>query len=338
MTKLNVSADKFQINLKFYFYLKHLVKTKLTEPQANQLLEVLLREKHSRRALTNFSETLKGQAKLENFLLLIDKIESAQDVTLFLFSLRLYLIKDALLAEAKLSKVLLSEEMAKLDPLSLEYDNKSVFQPYAARVNGALLSLLFFEKLEKGETGFISQGTENFLKNMKVEVQKLKKCGLEPNQIFMLMFSESVNQSITSDSGSNYEDRILSVLVNLGIPHDGIQKIHDEHDKSTEFDFFFTLNNKTYGIGAKRTLRERYKQFIKTALGSHIDVMIQITLGLDLNEAKAKTILSHGTKLFVADEVYQSRDFLRKLDGIFSVKNLNLKTLQNLGKKTLTSP
>jgi hypothetical protein len=85
------------------------------------------------------------------------------------------------------------------------------------------------------------------------------------------MFSESINQSIISDSGSNYEDRILTVLTSIGINENDISKTHDKNDSSTEFDFFFELQNKTYGIGAKRTLRERYKQFIKTAQMSNID-------------------------------------------------------------------
>jgi hypothetical protein len=46
-----------------------------------------------------------------------------------------------------------------------------------------------------------------------------------------------------------------------------------------EFELFFELDGRTYGIGAKRTLRERYKQFIKTSHTSKIDVMIEITLG-----------------------------------------------------------
>ena len=98
--------------------------------------------------------------------------------------------------------------------------------------------------------------------------------GVEPNQIFMLMFSESINQSIISDSGSNYEDRIMSVLTSIGIDESKIKKTHDKDDSSTEFDFFFELKNKTYGIGAKRTLRERYKQFIKTTQMTKIDVMM----------------------------------------------------------------
>lgn len=174
----------------------------------------------------------------------------------------------------------------------------------------------------------MSENSYEFIANLSKSAIKFKNVGLEPNQIFMLMFSEVVNQSIISDSGSNYESRILSVLNKSGISN--IDKRHDKNDKSTEFDFFFEIGGRTYGVGAKRTLRERYKQFIKTAITSEIDVMIEITLGLDLYEEKAKTIVGHGTYIFVADEVYKTRKFLQKIDKVYSVKDLNLKTLKKL--------
>jgi hypothetical protein len=248
----------------------------------------------------------------------------------FIFSLKLYMIKDLLLAEAKLKNIIDAEAMSDMDPLSLAYDEKSLYRPYATRVNGALLSLGFFEKLESGEAHFFSKDAQDYIGRFSKEAMRLKNLGIESNQIFMLIFSESMNQSIISDSGSDYEERIFSVLTKIGIAAETIEKIHDEDDKSTEFDLFFELDGRTYGIGAKRTLRERYKQFIKTALGSDIGVMIEITLGVDLTEAKAKIILSHGVKLFVADEVYMQRDFLRKLDGVYSVKNLTIDMLRTL--------
>ncbi len=94
--------------------------------------------------------------------------------------------------------------------------------------------------------------------------------------------------------------------------------------------FSFELNNRTYGIGAKRTLRERYKQFIKTAQMSKIDVMIEITLGIDLTEEKVKAIRNHNIYLFVADEVYQANNYLKNIDGVFSSKDLTLEILKNL--------
>ena len=58
--------------------------------------------------------------------------------------------------------------------------------------------------------------------------------------------------------------------------------------------------------------------------------MITITLGVDLNEEKAKTIASHGTYIFVADEIYETRKFLQNIDKVYSIKNLNLLTLKKL--------
>ena len=146
----------------------------------------------------------------------------------------------------------------------------------------------------------------------------------------MLLFSESINQFITSSAGLSYEDRIKNILIAMGIPSDKIKKTYDKNDDSTEFDFFFELKGKTFGIGTKRILRERYKQFIKTAQMSKIDVMIEITLGTDLRENIANSIIQHGVYLFVADEVYKSKKFLQNTEGIFSASALSLDLLKKL--------
>ena len=96
------------------------------------------------------------------------------------------------------------------------------------------------------------------------------------------------------------------------------------------FDFFFSHKNKKYGIGAKRTLRERYKQFIKTSHMAKIDVMIEITLGTDLRENIANAIRDHGVYLFVADEIYVSKKYLQKIKGIFPASKLSLSMLEKL--------
>ncbi|MFZ2727564.1 MAG: hypothetical protein WAX77_15010 [Methylococcaceae bacterium] len=277
-------------------------------------------------------DSFKGQKKKDDYSIVIELIQSNLDLKLFVFSLKLYSIKDMLLAEAKLKKAIISERLAKLHPLSLEYDKLSVLNPYSTRVNGALLALFFFEKLEAGISDFMSADVEQFLKVLSNDALSLKSQGVEPNQIFMLMFNESINQSIISDSGTNYEDRILSVLIDgFSLEKQQISKTHDKEDASTEYDFFFRLDDdRSYGIGAKRTLRERYKQFIKTAHTSEIDVMIEITIGLDLNQAKAQTIRTHGVYIFVADEVYDNRDDLINLSGVFPVRELTKETLLSL--------
>lgn len=335
--KIDITKDKFNINLKFYFFLKHLVKVKLTDNQSSDFFKIyilnqnLKYDKIIERLLEFTNSKIKSGTDKQNLLFeILDEISNEVELKLFIFSLNLYIIKDLLLQEAKLKDLLDISSLKNLDPLSLKYDKITLYSPYSTRVNGALLSLIFFDKLEKKETNFISKDAEDFIKGLSKFAIELKNNGVEPNQIFMLMFSESINQSIISDSGSNYEDRILSVLIGIGIEENKIKKIHDKDDSSTEFDFFFELNNKTYGIGAKRTLRERYKQFIKTAQMSQIDVMIEITLGLDLNEEKAKSILNHGCYIFVSEEVYNAREFLQKMEGVFSSKELTLETLQKL--------
>lgn len=337
--KLEISNEKFDINLKFYFFLKHLVKSKLTPNQISDTLEIYNTRRKSHwcwnDTITKIEgqiEKFSGQQKKNDYSTVIELIQNYQDLKLFIFSLKLYSIKDMLLEEAKFKKAIIGERLAKLHPLSLEYDKLSVLNPYSTRVNGALLALLFFEKLETGQSDFMSADAEQFLKSLSSDAIELKKEGVEPNQIFMLMFNESINQSIISDSGTNYEDRILGVLVDeLGINENAISKTHDQEDASTEYDFFFRLDDgRSYGIGAKRTLRERYKQFIKTAHTGEIDVMIEITIGLDLNRAKAETIRTHGIYIFVANEIYDNRDDLQHLDGVFPIRELTIQTFLNL--------
>jgi len=337
--KLDICKETFNINLKFYFFLKYLVKAKITDRQARIIFEI-----HSLSQITDFKpmvlekiETIFGSSKKgfqsQSFIgSMLDIVENQTDIELFMFSLKLYMIKDLLLQEAKTKDLLDISKLNNLDPLSLKYDKVTLFSPYSTRVSGALLSLMFFDRLENNETNFISKDAEEWVESLSLDAMELKNKGLEPNQIFMLMFNESINQSIISDSGSNYEDRILSVLTKIGIDKTTIKKMHDKDDASTEFDFFFELEGKKYGIGAKRTLRERYKQFIKTAQITHIDVMIEITLGLDLTEEKAKSIRNHSVYLFVSDEVYEMNTYLRSLEGVFSTKSLTIKTLSSLAK------
>jgi hypothetical protein len=332
--KLQLPQDKLDVNLSFYFFLKHLVKSKLTDNQVMRLIQEIESHTDYVKALDVFRPLLgKAQDKQREYDNLVAIID-ASTIDIFLFALRLYLIKDLLLSEAKIGYITKQSELSQYDLLSLSYDKHSLMSPYSMRVNGALLSLIFFEKIEEGQINLLTEQSISFLQALSKDAKSVKLKGVEPNQIFMLMFSESINQSITSASGYNYEERIEKVLNNIGIPSTDITKTHDNADKSTEYDFFFTRKNKTFGIGAKKTLRERYKQFIKTSLTSEIDVSIEITLGLDLNEEKAKTIRQHGTVIFVADEIYMSRKFLQQMDGIYSTQNFNLTTLDSLANKT----
>lgn len=335
--KINIEKDKFDINLKFYFILKYLTKANLNSNDINKILELYSLSKsffkndfiYKIDEIFNIN-TKSGIKKSEYLKNIFELLDNDLDIILFIFSIKLIAIKPLLLEEAKTRDLLDKTKLTNLNPLSLEYDKITVFTPYSTRVSGALLSLIFFDKLENNDTSFLSSDTTNFFKQLSKDAIFLKNNKIEANQIFMLMFSESINQSILSDSGSNYEDRIFYTLRDIGIDEKNITKTHDKNDSSTEFDFFFELNNKTYGIGAKRTLRERYKQFIKTAQMSKIDVMIEITLGIDLTKDKVEAIRNHNIYLFVADEVYTQNKYLQSIEGIFSVTDLTMNTLKKL--------
>lgn len=296
ITKLKIEEKKLNINLKFYFFLKYLIKAKLSNIQIEEFLKLTIFENNKNELVKDFFSKIKSIEKKQLIENILDRVEDNQDFYLLEFAIRLYVVKDLLLSEAKICDILNFDKLQKLDPLSLEYDKLSVLKPYFVRVNSALLALLFFENIENKNLNFMTENSFEFLQNLSNRFRNLKDNGLESNQIFMLMFSESINQSIISDSGSNYENRIEIVLSRIGI--DFKKRVHDKFDQSTEYDFFFKIDKINYGIGAKRTLRERYKQFIKTSKKSDVDVMIQITIGLDLTEEKSKIITENGiTKL-----------------------------------------
>lgn len=326
-----INNDKFDINLKFYFFMKYLVKINFSDTQMIQILYDISKDENSLYKLKqHINLNTKNGINQWNYLeQIIYEVRNNIDFNVFIFALKIYSIKNLLLELAKIKQISNAELLSKLDPLSLEYDKITIYNPYSTRVNGALLALTFFNHIDNNQFFHNNINKEYFLSICNLS-KELKKYGLEPNQIFMLIFNESINQSIISNSGNNYEDRILQKLKSIGINEQQIIKKHDENDSSTEFDFFFSLNGKSYGIGAKRTLRERYKQFIKTSQMSKIDVMIEITLGLDLSEEKAKSIRNHGVYLIVSDEIYRQNSYLQNIDGIFSSSQLTLKLLQNL--------
>lgn len=333
---MKIEDEKFELNLKFYFLLKNLVKIKFSPNQITAILNYIFPATQTIEPLKNNldtiinSKTKTGIQQRQDFERILEGIQNDIECKLLSFSIRLFSIKDLLLELAKLRQFNNNTKLQKLDPLSLEYDKLTIYKPYPTRVEGALLSLLLFDSIENGITIFEDKFGGEYMNVLTQLAKELKQSGIESNQIFMLMFNESINQSIISDSGSNYEERIHTKLINIGIDKDTISKKHDENDSSTEFDFFFSWNQRTYGIGAKRTLRERYKQFIKTSHMSDLNVMIEITLGLDLTEEKVKAIRNHGVYLIVADEIYQQFEYLREIEGVYSARQLNLELLRNL--------
>jgi hypothetical protein len=332
--ELPIKDNIFDINLIFYNFLKKITQAKLTNSQIINLLVSYSSNKNLnidnlKEIFYSYVENSIKRKDLSKIYSLLSEIDE-NNIDIFIFSLKLNIIKDFLLKQDKISEISKIEKLEKFDQLSLSYDKISTQVAYSVRINGALRSFFFFEKLEEGNTSFISSSSEEFLQNLKKTFDLLSKKDVKLNQIFMLLFSESINQSIISSAGISYEERVRNALLSIGIKNEDIQKIHDIDDRSTEFDFFFECDGRKFGIGAKRTLRERYKQFIKTAHMSKVDIMIEITLGTDLRENMANSIRQHDVYLFVADEVYNEKEFLKQKDGIYPASALTLDLLKNL--------
>lgn len=336
-----IEDQVIDINLKLYVFLKRLSNSyKITNKQLGDIqLKIYMynnligddvsKINRLKEIILEYVSKIKDQEKKENFEFIIDMIVDKNDFILFRFALNLTSIKPLILAEAQVVNYsrLIDQD---IHPLSLAYDQLSINEPYLKRVRGALITYLFFDKISNNDLSIFLPDTHDYINNIIEEHEYLKNLGLSANQMFMLMFSQSMNQSITSRSGSHYEKRILDVLIAEGIPKETITKKHDEKDTSTEFDFFFVLENKQYGISAKRTLRERYKQFIKTTQMSKVDVMLQVTLGIDLSSDKVNAIRNHNVYLFVADEIYQSYQYLQNTIGVFPVTELTQENLLSL--------
>jgi len=216
--------------------------------------------------------------------------------------------------------------------LSLKRDNYTKNMPYSFRVNGALISLIFFSFIEKKDKSHFPTADYNdkFLHSLFSYYEGLQSIGLEANQMFSIMFQESISQSIKSSAGANLEDLVVTLLLNEGITN--INKKIDSNNHEIEYDHFFVLEGKKYGISTKRTMRERYKQFKNTST-AEADIFIHITSGLDLNKTKATTITSDsfGCYIFVFPEIYKKSEYMIQNSKIFSTISLTKSTLLNLG-------
>jgi len=168
---------------KFYFFLKILLKTNLSDNQAIALLKIYSFKSSFvvtiSQIIEHIESKIKRDSKKQKLLLeILDEVDGKLSLKLFIFSLKLFMIKDLLLQEAKMKKLLDISKLESLDPLSLEYNNITL---YNRRVNCVLLSSIFFDKLDKNETNFISQDAEDYIRNLLKLAIELRKEGLEFN-------------------------------------------------------------------------------------------------------------------------------------------------------------
>lgn len=334
MNQVFQSADERDPNYRLYLLLKEFNGGQGLSDRLHRLfLEVLIQDNlNFECALSDVKKIIKdmkSSTRHDNLERITSILNSELDFVLLRFSVCLLSVKEVLLEQAKSIKPMPSST-SQSHKLSLENDNEGKKAVYLGRVSSSLLAREFFDKLREGDQKYVASFAGEISSVLISDFTYLEGNGVHALEMFMLMFSESVNQGIRSGAGVNYEDRILEMLLSLGIERDKIRKVHDSSDDSTEFDFLFTHKARNYGIGAKRTLRERYKQFIKTARELDCQVMIEITLGIDLPETKAKTITGYGVHLFVADEIYKENAYLQYMEMIYPVSMFSLSTLESL--------
>ncbi|RKQ59095.1 hypothetical protein C7457_1735 [Thermovibrio guaymasensis] len=202
------------------------------------------------------------------------------------------------------------EEIHPVKKLQLQYDLVDVIRPYASRVAIAIFSEQP-EEIYRNLSELIKEDSQE-----KFEAEIKKTYELLSSQFQNILF-ESVKQSDTSLSGDNYETRIENLLLACGIDREKIQrKVHEEKN-GQEHDFLIFINDKKISIGAKRTQRERYKQYRPS---KNVDLAIVFTLGIDLTEDKVKVITEdYNSYIFVADEVYEQKEFLKNNEKVKKV-------------------
>lgn len=326
-------------NLLLYKVLKYLIQAKYTPLQqqtvreivevyrdsglsSDRIREVLLRE--IERAIPN-----KNNTSIFEILNLIK--DDNRDIFLGIISLAIDLIqlKSSILSESQVFVENIYSENAGIsdDKLSLAFDTLGIDKPYGVRVISSLLVYSTTDISELNIGLFLTDEAKNGVNEIKSRISRMfHNYGVNTSSIFSIIMAESVSQSIRSTSGSSYESRVESVLSNVDSDIKGHS--HDSKIRSVEYDFTFKINDKTVGVSAKRTLRERYKQnFENNNLLGDVDYMALITLGIDLNKGKMDNILAKkGIFIIVAGDVYDmpNNEYLRQNSKIIPSYDLNV--------------
>jgi len=338
-------SDTYKKNLEentgFYLYLKRIYSAEYKLD--TKLIQFLLQNLYSqikKQSVDKMKELFcsvleskltgkKKESKMMEYERISALWKSDKDVKLFFLALSFIYVKNMIHDDLK---GLIKEIKPAGHPLSIEYDNVSVNMAYKKRALG-LLSCSSICDFYLG----ISKDKPSILRNIDSDTEKIvqtlsKELSSNVNikSMFGIIMNESINQSIVSTAGGGYEDRIYNMLLALGIPDNKITRFNHDETGSVEHDFIFEFEKRKYGISAKRTLRERYKQYVNLLENKNADILLTITFGTDLTPAKAKTIRGFGVNIFIAPEIYNSQANLRSIDGVFSVNDFTEKTLRLL--------
>lgn len=336
---MNITEKEYRNNLLFYTTLKDLLKCKLNEKRLILLEETI--EQNDKLPYDKLKQLLSSGIVNENTkayddLMILLNLSNKENFSmwkdLLLASIELLLTKDLILEESKsYARVKYKEKINKIkDKLGLEYDMSNLEYPYGQRVISSLL-VFALTNIDR-KTEFVLETSQNTVKVLNNKLKNIvEKYQINVNNMFMIIIDESINQSIKSYAGQSYENRVHSLLLNISDKVEGHS--HDEMISSVEYDFTFYIDNKKYGVSAKRTLRERYKQNFEDVDFLTVDAMFLITLGIDLNEDKLNNILQkNGQFVIVADEVYEAKDYLKNNPRVLSSKNIKKETIKDILK------
>ncbi len=338
--KIIITEVMYKNNLQFYTMLKLLLKCGFSDKQLIVFQDTLIKnssicnkEMLSKILLRNNAIASEGTRKYEDFCLLVNTNEHC-DVKMWIelmdVSIELMYIKGLILEESKIyAKNQYRDLISSInDKLSLEFDMSNLNMPYGQRVISSLLVFALTNVERKDE--FLLETSGKVVKSFHIKLKSIMNhYSINCDNMFSLIMTESMNQSITSEAGQSYESRVSEILTPIVDKIDGHS--HDSKIPSVEYDFTFEINNKKCGISAKRTLRERYKQNFEHVELLDVDFMFLFTLGIDLNEDKLNNILQkHGIFVVVAHEVYETKSYLKNCDRVISSDHLSTEELEKI--------
>ncbi len=325
---IEVSNSQLTSNLLLYRNIKDIIQSKISKPHILKLIEVLnliLQSKDNfdekKLALTNSLLKISSKEHIQERLLSLIEHSILEDrhFNIFRLSLNILRFKDYILEKSKLY----AENFRVLDKLHImdfQYDQNMLNLPYAVRVSGALLIRVLFADIRL-------KRKREFYATLINDIEVIQD--IDPEIILQIIFAESSSQAIHSLSGSSYEKRFEQVLLSQNLKYEG--QCFDTNLPSVEYDFKIHLEDKSIGVSAKRTLRERYKQNHESLEKLEVDAMILVTLGIDLNKAKIDYILAKEKHyIFVASDLYEELDYFNQNKRVFPLNKLNKELLLSL--------
>lgn len=303
--KLNSSSNENDSNL--YVYLKKLIQSKLSNKIINNIINFYYYNEDKNLFLKCCNHYI-------NNVELLGIINNLNEETLeiFIFSLHLMLLKTDIFKMIDDYKKLLYNDINNSNKLTLDSDKLYSKIVYKLRVY--LISLI--ENINQIDCSKFSN------------LYQLLKNNINIKGVYLSIMNECLNQSILSNAGLSFEDNIEELLISCGI--NNYKKYqYDKLEKLTEYDFYFKLKNRSFGISAKTSLRERHKQFQKTK-NTHTDVLIQITIGIDISKQVIENIRNNNIYIFIYDEIYNNNNYMTGIYGLYPISQFSKELLENL--------